>query len=414
MSPRTPWLLLYIFSNIIGACVMFFTGNLIGDSTGGRVYSDLTLLYVTVMLVVSYFLILVPIFNFMSRIQVKATKLCVSDEILGKRIGIFLFVLQVFYLLFNYISGVNVAGSIEKTDSSFSIFFVLVPVDMLFLIYYGIFRNNKYYGINLLVWVVSNILRGWSGIFLFIFFFEWCRGIRSKRISFFWSSVAVLIILAIYPAIFNIKLAIRSAAGAGFGFSEILNIIITTFIGGNFFSLIVDGIFNLIGRIQIASILIEVVTLRDFLQSEFMSGSFLPFWLEGLHGVILDRIFDIDSISITAKFPEYAGFPGNFQLGEWNTNIGYVGWFFIAPILIPQYILYTFSLAFLSVFLTKKISNEESAMDMLWIAWVVYLLAPWLNIFILFIYALFLFYILKFIFAVDLRLTKSTIKMSKY
>ena len=403
IPPRMPWVLMYVFSNIVGASIMLVTGNLIGDSTGGLVHSNVTLLWATALLVFSYIFMLVPVFNFVWRIRVKTTQFRMSDDILGKRIGIFLFILQVGYILFNYLNGVNVAGSIEKTDSSLSVFFVLVPADALFLIYYGVFREHRYFYPNLLVWMASNLMRGWSGVFLFIVFFEWCRGIRNKKITLFALISGLLLLLFIYPALLNIKMAIRAAGNDGLSFNEIVSIGAATFAEGDFFSLAADGIFSLVGRVQIASVLVEVIRLKDVLQSEFMNGGFSPFWLEGLHGVVLDRLTGGTSISIAAKFPEYANFPGNFELGQWNTNIGYVGWFFIAPILIPQYLLYTFLLASLSVFLTKKISNKNSAGDMIWIAWAVYLLAPWLNVFVTFVYALILFYFLKMFFSISLK-----------
>lgn len=402
ISPRMPWLLMYVFSNIVGTSIMLVTGELIGDSTGGLVYNDVILLWATVLLVFSYIFMLVPAFNFLWRMKVKATQFRMSDDILGKRIGVFLFIIQIGYILFNYLNGVNVAGSIEKTDSSLSVFFVLIPTDALFLIYYGVFRENRCFYPNLLVWIASNLMRGWSGIFLFILFFEWCRVIRNKKIKLFPAVFVLLLLFLIYPVLLNIKMAIRATGVGGLSFNEILSIGTATFSTGDFLSVAADGIFSLVGRIQIASILVEVIRLKDILQSEFMNGGFSPFWLEGLHGVVLDRITGGNSISIAAKFPEYANFPGDYELGQWNTNIGYIGWLFIAPILIPQYIIYTFFLAFLSAFLAKKISNKNSAEDMVWIAWAVYLLAPWLNVFVTFIYALMLFYILKIVFSISL------------
>ena len=402
VSPRTPWVAGYIFSNIVGVLIMLTTGKLIGDSAGGVVENEMALLWAMALLVFTYFFMLIPVFNFIWKIKVKATRFCVPEDVLGKRIGLFLFILQVGYALFNYINGVNTAGSIAKTDSPFSVFFVLFPVDALFLIYYGVFRENRYFYPNLMVWVASNILRGWSGIFLFIIFFEWCRGVRNKKVTLLLTAFCVLGLLFVYPAIFNVKMAIRAAGEGGLDFNEIISIFAVTFTREDFFLLMGDGVFSLISRIQIASILVEVIRLKDTLQLEFLNANFSPFWLEGLHGVIIDRVTGGGLISISAKFPEYANFPGNYELGEWNTNISYVGWFFIAPILIPQYILYTFFLAFLSIFFVKKLSNDELAGDMVWIAWLVYLLAPWLSVFVTFIYALMLFYGLKMIFSVNL------------
>ncbi len=195
IHPRLPWVLLYVFANVVGTSIMLVTGNLIGDSTGGAVYNDVILLLATALLVFSYIFILVPVFNSLWNMRVDATRFCISDGILGGRIGAFLFVLQAGYILFNYLNGVNVAGSIEKTDSSLSVFFVLVPADALFLIYYGVFRGHRCFYPNFLLWMASNLMRGWSGVFLFIVFFEWCRGVRNKTIKLFPAVFGLLLLL---------------------------------------------------------------------------------------------------------------------------------------------------------------------------------------------------------------------------
>ena len=120
--------------------------------------------------------------------------------------------------------------------------------------------------------------------------------------------------------------------------------------------------------------------------------------MEGLHGIIIERLTSGDrSNSISVDFTKYLDTGNIFNIGDWNINIGYPSWFFIAPYLSCFYILYTILLGFISFFLTKKIGYSSSSKDLLWLAWLLYLLPPWFNVFVLFIYSQIIFLLLKII-----------------
>ena len=91
-------------------------------------------------------------------------------------------------------------------------------------------------------------------------------------------------------------------------------------------------------------------------------------------------------------FTKYGNFNFAYDIGNWNVSLGYPSWFFIAPLLGPVYILYTLMLGFISFYLLKKIGISSLSIDMLWYAWLVYLMAPWLLTFTGFIYALLVFF----------------------
>jgi hypothetical protein len=102
---------------------------------------------------------------------------------------------------------------------------------------------------------------------------------------------------------------------------------------------------------------------------------------------------------------EYFGF--DFNVGDWNVSLGYPSWFFIAPEMIPMYIAYTLTLGFISFYFLKKIGLALLSEDMLWYCWLVYLMAPWLLTFTVFIYALFVFLVIKIVISriiINLRL----------
>jgi uncharacterized membrane protein len=387
MKAYWPWLLVYIFANIGGALTIYNTNTLIGDVAGNPLYSVQALFLATVLVVLSYVIILWPLFGFFNKIKIKKIFHHSGDVYVGERIGKLLFILQVAFIIFNTTNGVNIAGSNNiRTTSIFSLFWVLVPIDTLFFIYYGMHRENKYFYPNLAIWLLSNILRGWSGVLMFVIFFEWCRAVRKKKVTAIRTMLALVFAVTAYPVLMTMKWLFRTSAGDNFSIFSVLSGLAEAFSGANYFSLINDGINHLIGRLQVVSMVVEAMRLSDLLQAEFSSGKFVPFWLEGLHGVIINKLlFNDQFISIGVAFTKYGNFSGSFNIGDWNINIGYVGWFFIAPFLVPVYILYTFFLGVMSFYFVKKIGVSESSLDMLWLAWYILCLLGWLHLLDLYI-----------------------------
>lgn len=399
MAPRYHWLIAYVAANIVGAFIMGVTGKLIGDADGGRLHSQDALFFAVFLVCSSYLIILWPAFKILSKCRVKTIKFRTDDAKIGVRIGRLLLFFQVAFMVFNLTTGVNVAGSQLKTDSVFSIVWIIIPVDVLFIIYYGTYRENKYFYINAVVWFISNFLRGWGGVYLFILFFEWCRGVRNKTITIFRALALFVIVLVAYPILTNIKFLVRASGRESLSLNYILEEINNILLTQDYFLLFGEGVSHLIGRLQSTSQVVEVMRLSELLQSEFSRGRFTPFWLEGLHGIILGRLMDERYIPITVEFTKYGSSGWDNNVGDWNMNIGYPGWFFISPSLILVYLVYTFLLGFLSFFLMKKIGISELAKDMLWLGWLIFLLAPWFAAFVNFIYALFVFLLMKILMA---------------
>ena len=181
-NPRSPWLLFYIVVNVTAGIIIFNTSMLIGDLSEVQLHSTNILLLSVFIVIFSYFIFLVPIFGFFSRIKVRALKFRIDENLIGQRIGLTILFLQILYLIFNLASGVNIAGSNNaRSDSVISLIWILIPVDLLFVIYYGLYREDRYFYSNLSLWLLSNFLRGWSGVFLVVVFMEWCRRFRRNQ-----------------------------------------------------------------------------------------------------------------------------------------------------------------------------------------------------------------------------------------
>jgi len=398
MNPRLAWLWLFVLVNVIAALMMWNLGEILGG-TGTRVDSQSDLIWATLLVVVPYFVILGPVFGFISKIQFRSVDFGLDGAVLGRRIGQMLVVLQVLFVVFNLTEGVNIAGSGNtRSDSSFSILWVLIPVDALFIVYYGLYRENKWFYPNLIIWTISNFSRGWMGIFLLSIFLEWCRSVRNKRISISGVLLALAVTLALYPIFLSAKWLVRASASAGLSLPEVIDGVANILSGSDYFSLIGDGVMHLIVRIQSVSMFVETMRLSDVLQAKFSAGEFSPFWMEGLHGLAIDRLFfGKRPMYIGVAFTAYGDFGSGYDVGDWNTSLGYMSWLFITPYLVPLYIAYTIFLGGVAFWMLKKCGSSLLAHDLLWYTWLVYLLAPWVAAFIGFIYALFIFFIIKMV-----------------
>lgn len=402
-DPKIAWLLLYVFVNIVATIIMLTTGQLIGDAAGNRVYNTDILLLASFLVVFSYIFFLVGVYGGICKCHIKKINFGVSEDALYSKIGIFLIVFQILFMLFNLSSGVNVAGSNNLKVGGFSsIFWALMPVDALFLIYYGVARDNKYFRINLLIYLVSNVSRGWAGVFLIVAFMEWCWAYRNQRIKFKYILPLFVVFLLFYPILNAIKFYIRTNPNE-FSLIGFLDVFDSNFGNISYVDSVYLGVLHVVERIQTVSILAMVIQLKDFLYIGYLNGEFSPFWWEGLHGIVFDRLLgNSNNIPFSVAFTKYGSFNWDFEIGNWNTNTAYASWFFVTPYLIPLYLFYSFLLCFVSYVLIKKISSSISALDLLWMSWLLYLLPPWFGTFVQFIYALFIFLVLKSIFSLIL------------
>ncbi len=217
-DPKEIWLLTFVLLNIVAGLIMYSTGELIGDVKGGTVYDYTVLFCATLMVILSYYLILGPLFRFFGRIKINQVMPSFDNGVVENSIGLLILFFQILYIAFNVIYGVNVAGANNaKSNGLIAIFWALFPIDSIFLIFYGVARDNKYFKINALVYLVSNVLRGWAGVFLFFIFMEWCRLYRNGKVKISKTLIVFVAVLVVYPVLNGIKFYIRVNQGGYLG-----------------------------------------------------------------------------------------------------------------------------------------------------------------------------------------------------
>ncbi len=396
-SPRLHFLYLFIALNCIAAYLMYLDRELIGDAKGS-VHSISNLIFSMLLVIASYYIVLSPLFNLMYKFKVDSFQFRPYSYLAGARIGKFLILIQIAYIIFNYVFGLNTAGAANKVTTSLSIIWILLPPDALFIIYYGVYRENKYFYPNLAIYLISNFLRGWSGIFFITIIFEWCRAVRMQKLNPKIVIILLITVLLLYPFILNLKFAIRASASLNITLDQLIQNFLQQINANEYSLLFGNALQQLVGRLQVTSILVEVIRLQDVLQEKFANGDFAPFWLEGLHGIFYYKIIlGRFPVWLGSYFTQYIGSPLN--LGDWNVNVSLAAWFFVAPYLSIIYITYILFICFISYYLTRKIhgDNIESEKDMLWITWLLYILPPWFSVMVAFIFALGIFLLLKII-----------------
>lgn len=395
------WQWTYILVNVFALLSMLLTGELMGDAQGLTLQSSARLVIAGVAVVVSYWFLLGPLFNLIGRLHVAPLRFGPNLDLVEDRMGLFLIGAQLLFMAFNILFGVNVAGSATaRTESSLSLLWIALPVDSLFLIYYAAARQSRFFRLNFLIYVLSNVMRGWTGIFLFVIFLEMCRASRAGKIR--WRTIAPIgvAVLIFYPVLLNIKWLLRGAAATDVSILDGVDGLLQSLTADDYLNIVVDGVMQIVGRLQITSSVEEVIRFCGQLHHAFDMHSFKPFWLEGLHGIVYDRLmFGENRPAIGVAFTSIGEFPGDFDIGSWNTNTGWVGWLFVLPLWFPVFVLYTVALFYLCLYLAKKLGMNELLRDLVWFACLVYVLPGWLGAFVGFVYSLFVFLLLKLSFS---------------
>lgn len=388
------WLIAYIAANLIATIIMYNTNTLIGDVVTTRLFSVTDLWLASGIVVMSYFIFLKPIYQFFSKIKVNQVVHLTTNDRAAKITGYILLLLQIAYLIFNLIEGVNVAGSTQKTQSPLLFFWIFTPVDMIFLVYYGQFRDTPMFKFNLLAYLISNILRGWAAVYLFVLFFEWCRMVRKGKINYGLITLLGVLMFFLYPYLLYIKLVLRtvgSNSGVTDGFFAIFMQVIES---RGYLEFLEEGITHLIGRLQYTSIVVEILHYRDQIITLNEQGAILPFWQDGLPQLAYRKALGIQApFNLGVVLTDFF-FPQQEFVGRWNINPGLAAWFIITPLWSLPYLLYILLLCFLSIWCMKQFPLTNASLDAVWLAWLVFLLPGWINAFIGFIYSILLMMII--------------------
>lgn len=393
LDPRLAWMALYVAVNAVCGCIIFFGNRLLGETADLRLDDRGLVLPATLVIVLTYVLLLGVVFPLLSRLPARPRLDPTPRQ--GRLAGITLFVLQLAFIAFFMATGTFRAGSTERSDSVLSQVWVIVSVDSLFFIYYGFYRESRLFLPNLAIAVVSNLLRGWTGVFILIAFMESARLMRSGRFSAkILASVAIAFVIG-YPVLNLVKLQIRfmsSDLSQEASFVDLATSTAGQIAPSDYPDLLADSATALLARIHLVSNTIVIENDYSVLAGGIAHGEVQPFWQEGIYGIAYDRLAGAQPVPNLGVALAVAIDPSQ-EAGSWNSNPGYASWLILDPVEAPLYLAYTLGLIALCVAMVKRLGGGTTAMDMLWFACLSYMVPGWLASFVLFFNSLLLFYL---------------------
>lgn len=391
---RLIWLIFYIAVNLIFLIAIHHQNQLFGENANVVINSDTPVFTIGSLVIFTYIFFNGFLFYSIKKIKVNKILKIFHNESVSNKIGIILLILQILFIAYFLSTNTYVAGSNVRDDSILSLLWVLIPVDILFYIYYGIYRDQKLFFPNLIIWLLSSFLRGWTGVLLTVLFFESCRRFRSGTLNFSKILKYSILIIFLYPPLYLTKLYIRSFGSMGFSglvFSFDIDNFLYFFNSLSLFDSITLSLTQIFERLQIISSAVAIYQYSSNLYSDLNHGLIYPMWMEGIHGIAIDRIFGGPVLqNLGVSFAQYLD-PLSSDI-NWNSNPTFVGWLLIDPSMSLLYVSYAVLLCLISMILVKRMSSKMLSLDMVWYAWLVYLVPGWFGAFFLFIYSLFLMY----------------------
>jgi hypothetical protein len=348
----------------------------------------------------SYISVIIPFifFNFLliPYFQKKIRLVSVSISIENK-MSVFVLLLQLSFLVFNLIEGVNSAGSTRTTNSPIRYLFIILAPDLFFLICYGFARNNKLFKYNLVIYLFSNLQRGWLGglltvMILEVFVYYKKNGLSQKFI--FSTTFFGIIIVAIAPYLIALKWAARAFFGGGSTGADAELELIFSLGNRDYFTSLIDSANYIIARFQIISNTYLIIENSQVISSAAERGEFVSFYLVGLPQMMIFKLFGADYQMLNSFIVSM--FDPNYYINElsYNTHTGWFSWIIAEPHLIIQYLIFSVFLVFGVTYLSAKIGGEYIYF-ISWLMTLMLFMQGWIHAYMSFFIALIIFWFVK-------------------
>ncbi|MBF4424272.1 oligosaccharide repeat unit polymerase [Vibrio anguillarum] len=396
-------LLLYVFFNTYGLFYVFLNKETFGDFVL-PLKSDyfLLLAYLSVVIPFVFFnLWLFPYFQ--NRMRMSIPRLSTENKM-----SMFVLILQVMFIVFNLIEGVNSAGSNLTTSSPIKYVFIMFAPDMFFLILYGFARNNKFFKYNLIVYLISNLQRGWLGglltVLIIEFFVFYKKYGFSRKLIFTVSSLGALVIF-ISPYLVALKWAVRGYFG---GISSDANAefdLIFSLANKEYLTSLGETLNYIMARFQVLSNTYLMFEYSNVIYSAADKGEFVSFYLVGLPQRLIIKLFGFDYQMLNSFIASI--FDSNYYINNstYNTHTGWFGWVISEPYLVIQYFIYSVSLIWIVVYLSSKIGGEYIYI-VSWVMTLMLFMQGWIDAYISLLIALVAFLFVKS--CLDIRIPRRT------
>jgi hypothetical protein len=288
------WFMIYalIGINMIAALMIYDSGSLLSSYSATH-FTSLNDLLITLLILVIVIIIILGGHDM--RPQRKIYAIGYTDRrylpFFGKWINLFTVFWQLLFLLYCLYFNVNIVGSVGDNASPIKYLFFLLPADMIFIVSYAFHRSDKYFSISAILYLLSNVLRGWTGpILLFLIIEGYYLFYKNKKRFYSY----LLLLLLIYPFILFLKWTIRSQGQ--FDFIGVVNGLDYK----SYFDFIIYGIKHVIIRIETISASIGAIMIVEEASDFIEAGLAYPMWQENMIGLVFNSLLtDVRPLSLT-------------------------------------------------------------------------------------------------------------------
>ena len=167
----------------------------------------------------------------------------------------------------------------------------------------------------------------------------------------------------------------------------------------------VDSAEKIVSRIQVVSHAQAISDNAAYFNRLVESGGMVPFWKEGVLGIIWDKLVGENHGPEAAQ--ALASFIAPFLDSSWNVNPSLTGWLTMYQGMWPLAVLYLAALCISSIMLGSLIDNRPFFRDTIWFIWLVFLVPGWIAQFVSFVLALGVYIMLALLSRLRLR-TRAT------
>lgn len=256
--------------------------------------------------------------------------------------------------------------------------------DFLFLIYYCHARPKRLPIFNLLLYLVSNTIRGWTGFWLILFFIESYYSFTSSKTKYRARLPYIIVVLGLlsYPIIDQIKLNTRGSVTSDFSY-------IQKYIG-------------LLNRMQHSTNVVLIAQESKQIKNDVENNSIVAWYV---NDSVTQKIFTSNNAIYLQKY-----LTSNYLIDwgsvstysdvlddlSWNTHIGVAGWIFLIKwYLIPFYLCYVCLSIVVPYWLIGKYIKSKSITPVLHVATFMYVLHGWMIVQTSFITAIVIYILLN-------------------
>lgn len=396
IEPRSSLFLAYFLANAYSIGYVLFTGKLLSFDAASDINTNFQFIAFSILFLASYYWILFPIFNWLSKINFSTPYLYEgeSESHESSVLGLLILTLQLVYFSFVLVFDAGKVGA-EIASVPFSKFWAAVQIDFLTAYYLAASPKNKCWKLNFALFAISNLVRGWTGFIIILAFIHLCRRDSPLTIKTRGMIIGIAALLLFTPFLLYVKFYIRTRS-PGIDFESLLSVV---FGYDNYWEFIRYSFEYTINRVQQFSLTWFVWLAGADLSQAYAQGQISPYWSENLYGNLVLKAFGHNIPPNLGVFAtQFIPYDFEVSLGEFNISPGIIGWIGATGDSALGLIIYLFLMLVIGLFVIQLIYKRGSPKwfqlsNILWLMWLTLFLPGWMNQFFAFLHAGLVFFV---------------------